>query len=1315
MADLIQAQTEQGRIDSLSSDTQSESEAILGQEKDDAQQNVDLTKLGASSSSIIDIRQEEPETAVLCDLEQYNLTNIPTTTMTKSRKLDQPFSASMAPLTQARNEQGRIDSLSIGILSQGDGISDIANQDAQQNDDLGPSVGGRPQKKTRGPGRKALTNDHGSGVTPLFADCPSGRGDGGVNSRRIVLRSKHICQIEERLYKVLSDYSQRPWPLKNQVLAKRNWIRCKGDCDCKSAAQCQQNAQAYIASAKYDREFTPKKTMPLKLTKMAKQCHHKHACASSGANHRVDYYDSGQFGDANCKHCGAVLLESEANAINKQGRVSPCCSSGQCHTEQMKAEFDELQNPPQLLKDLVAAPDERIRFEFLDNTMPLNNTFAFASVHSEKAPAEQMAGRMDTVKYNGEFSFMLSDLISPQGRRPTFAQVYTLMPEDALKLRTENITQALSKNIRNEILAKLELLMRENPLGQTFVTAGAKIEEAAKQNYGILPHFQIVLLTNRDLKVDALRTRTDCTIIERADAPTAQQVAVIWVQEDGLAPEVNGFWICDKAGKMRELKSGMPQLDPCCFPLLHPRGTFGWRWFMKKTGAQGRPTVPMPSHSNMQTGEEGQQNIDDSVTEFDNDDICDNEQRREFESDPIFSATDSVIEPAYETFPRKRQLGIKKVGPQENISERQFYRYRLAIRENSRGAFHWLWFSRRLAEYFVIAVLNRIERNEMDHVKAIQQKKNYRQTLARDYIKAIEQGLQQQGRNAKLGSVFMMPHTFAGSRQYYQQKYADLMTVVRHLGNPTWFVTFTGNPSWPELKEALQGRQQYTHRADIVCRIFMDKASEFVRDLIEKNVLGKVAGWCYSVEHQKRGMPHIHILLILEEQGRLTTPEMVDQFVCARIPPLPPMEDLSPEANQQRRLWHYVTTMMLHDCNAACIELNGQGRPSCRKHFPKPYSELTELSEVRYTNYVRLPADMVDGTFHAGASTIHPTAVPNHEGHLLPADDPERFEKAFVKVVQPRRADGTANEQIYDYDEISATFKVRYMTSMEAYLRLHSYKIVSLSHQIYQLSIHDELGQTIVVEEGHEEQGRKNIEAHTRLTAFFALCTTDPNASELTYSRVPYFYFWNQKKRYWQKRTRPLYEGERARMFVRVYTVSPKRHELFAIRALLLNRKGPKSFVDLRTIDGQVLGTFTEAAIQLRLLENDYIFAGAMRDACTDKMDLNKLQHYFALLIVHGRPSNPQKLFEDFIDHMRPHRSGVDDDDQARSLETRRGEVMRNLEYYFNCMDTSCSYTVVLSFLQPALELLHFYSLVVVLFIDNSMYQMKLTTIQPRE
>lgn len=109
---------------------------------------------------------------------------------------------------------------------------------------------------------------------------------------------------------------------------------------------------------------------------------------------------------------------------------------------------------------------------------------------------------------------------------------------------------------------------------------------------------QIVLLSNRELKEEAIKNRGDCLIIEKTDAPTAKQVAVVWVQEDGLAPEIHGFllvltrnmlsyegfWISDQAGKMHELKNSSPQLDPCCFPLLHPRGTLGYRWFLKKKG-----------------------------------------------------------------------------------------------------------------------------------------------------------------------------------------------------------------------------------------------------------------------------------------------------------------------------------------------------------------------------------------------------------------------------------------------------------------------------------------------------------------------------------------------------------------------------------------------------------------------------------------------------------------------------------------------------------------------------------------------------------
>ena len=95
------------------------------------------------------------------------------------------------------------------------------------------------------------------------------------------------------------------------------------------------------------------------------------------------------------------------------------------------------------------------------------------------------------------------------------------------------------------------------------------------------------------------------------------------------------------------------------------------------------------------------------------------------------------------------------------------------------------------------------------------------------------------------------------------------------------------------------------------------------------------------------GMPHIHMLLILDKACRITTPEQVDQYVSARLPALPPPDDLSPEANQQRRLWHTVTSSMLHDCNKACLEqkeIYGRQELQCQKHFPKPYSERTIIS-----------------------------------------------------------------------------------------------------------------------------------------------------------------------------------------------------------------------------------------------------------------------------------------------------------------------------------------------------------------------------------
>ena len=141
-------------------------------------------------------------------------------------------------------------------------------------------------------------------------------------------------------------------------------------------------------------------------------------------------------------------------------------------------------------------------------------------------------------------------------------------------------------------------------------------------------------------------------------------------------------------------------------------------------------------------------------------------------------------------------------------------------------------------------------------------------------------------------------------------------------------------------------------------------------------------------------------------------------------------------------------------------------------------------------------------------------------------------------------------------------------------------------------------------------------------------------------------------------------------MFVRIYTVSPQKKELFAIRALLMERPGPRSFEDLRTINGIVYPTYTQAAQVLNLLESDEFFQKTLDDAEAQHMSDRELQHYFARLVFHGIPANAQALFDYFLDKMLP--QPIDGVPENVSREIRRRKVVRNLEYFFRCMGTSC-------------------------------------------
>jgi hypothetical protein len=68
-----------------------------------------------------------------------------------------------------------------------------------------------------------------------------------------------------------------------------------------------------------------------------------------------------------------------------------------------------------------------------------------------------------------------------------------------------------------------------------------------------------------------------------------------------------------------------------------------------------------------------------------------------------------------------------------------------------------------------------------------------------------------------------------------QQCYQDAMAIVRKLGKPDLFITFTCNPMWLEIIAALLPVQTAFDRPDVVARVYNIKLKELLHDLIENS------------------------------------------------------------------------------------------------------------------------------------------------------------------------------------------------------------------------------------------------------------------------------------------------------------------------------------------------------------------------------------------------------------------------------------------------------------------------------------------------
>ena len=586
------------------------------------------------------------------------------------------------------------------------------------------------------------------------------------------------------------------------------------------------------------------------------------------------------------------------------------------------------------------------------------------------------------------------------------------------------------------------------------------------------------------------------------------------------------------------------------------------------------------------------------------------------------------------------QPNTPHVGPnvteQENtVTLRQYFQSELSIRETVPGHFNPLLRSGKLLQQYIVDAYCRVEENNLNWPRTNQNKlrvEQYRGLV--DFLRG-EENLPQPGAtrpvlrpqpNRTPGTPFILPSSFEGSPRNQMARYQDSMTTVAAFGKPCALITFTCNPSWPEIADNIPEGQTFLDVPHLTSRVFKMKLDSFMNDIYVDGVLGRVASFVYVIEFQKRGLPHAHLIVHFASGDKILNPDDIDKIISAELPD----PDTEPD------LFRIVSNSMMHgpcgDRNPGCPCMkNGK----CSKSYPKPYSDYTYLDNNNFPVYRR--RQFVGRTGRNGLDNrwvvpYNPFLTLKYGTHInVEACTSLQAVKYLFKYVYKGHDLANINVTVSDkFNEISTFLECRYVGPSEAAWRLFSFPMHKQSHKVERLPLHLEGEQYVVFRPGQEAAAIDRAEAQdTKLTAFFKLCRSTPSTHGLFYLDVAKNFVWDTTSHSWKPRPR-----RNLNQLSRIIFCSPRAGERFYLRVLLLNVPGPRGFIDIRTVDNFICDTYQQACIRLGLVEDDFMWLNTIAESVRSHQLPSMVRRLFSAVLLFGEVASPLSLWNDYSYYM---------------------------------------------------------------------------------
>ncbi|XP_024010376.1 uncharacterized protein LOC112085395 [Eutrema salsugineum] len=376
------------------------------------------------------------------------------------------------------------------------------------------------------------------------------------------------------------------------------------------------------------------------------------------------------------------------------------------------------------------------------------------------------------------------------------------------------------------------------------------------------------------------------------------------------------------------------------------------------------------------------------------------------------------------------------------------------------------------------------------------------------------------------GKRIIIPSSYTGGTRYMVQYYLDAMTTCQHFGFPDLFITFTCNPKWPEITRHLKRHNlKQEDRPDICTRVFKMKLDDLMHRLTKENVLGVVKAAIYTIEFQKRGLPHAHIVLFLEAGHKLPTGDDIDKIICAEIPD----KDIDPA------LYEIVGDVMMHGpCGALNKDRVCMAEGKCTKYFPKPFSPITKIDDVGYPIYRRRNDKKV--IVKKGIKCDNGFVVPYnrsltllYRAHInVESCVQSRSVKYLFKYIHKgadyiRATIKTDNKE----NEIKKHFNCRYVAPSESTWRIFGNHTHHRTVFVVKLPFHLPNQQMVIYNEddpGDEVINRVSV-GTSKFIAWMECNDKYELARTLTYAQLPTRFVWNNPNRIWTPRSRRVALG----------------------------------------------------------------------------------------------------------------------------------------------------------------------------------------------